>query len=268
MRPFYFSALIAGLRSRSFQMILLLGLLLVGGAYLASMFSPRQPQTVALDVGLSGLRITLVMLALFWVQELFGKEIERRTVVLMLAYPVARSRYVLGRFIGIASLLALAILMIGLLLWLAVLLADRGYAAARPVALGLPYWITLLGIYLDVLVVAAFAMCLSALSTVLLLPLALGAIFAVVGRGLGAVIDFLLVRQGDGDEAMVAQFGPIINILRWILPDLSRLDWRDWPLYQIVPESNMLLWAAMMALGFMALLLAIGIRVFRHREFF
>ena len=68
MWQFMLSAGRAGLRSRSIQAILILGALLVGVAYLAASFSPRQPQTVALDVGLSGLRVTLVLFSLFWVQ--------------------------------------------------------------------------------------------------------------------------------------------------------------------------------------------------------
>lgn len=267
MKTFFLSSLVAGLRSRSFQLILLLGLLLVGVAFLAAMFSPRQPQTVALDVGLSGLRFTLVLLALFWVQELFGREIDRRTVALALAYPVPRSHYVLGRFAGIAALLALAILIMALLLWGAVLFADRGYQALRPVALGLPYWATVAAVYLDVLVVAAFALCLSALSTVSMLPVALSAIFAIVAKGLGAVVDFLLVRQGDGDAQMLAQFGPVIRVLHWLLPDLSRLDWRDWTLYQLPPSGGSLIFSMVMGIAYMTVLLIIGVKVFERREF-
>ncbi|MFZ3037141.1 MAG: hypothetical protein WA112_07700 [Rugosibacter sp.] len=78
MWQFMLSAWRAGLRSRSIQGVLVLGILLMGVAYLSASFSPRQPQTVALDVGLSGLRFSLVLFALFWVQELVGREIESR----------------------------------------------------------------------------------------------------------------------------------------------------------------------------------------------
>jgi Flp pilus assembly protein protease CpaA len=78
MISFLLSAWRAGLRSRSIQGVLVLGILLMGVAYLSASFSPRQPQTVALDVGLSGLRFSLVLFALFWIQELVGREIESR----------------------------------------------------------------------------------------------------------------------------------------------------------------------------------------------
>ena len=267
MKYFLHTTLLSGLRSRIFQLILFLGVLLVGVAYLASMFSPRQPQTVALDVGLSGMRITLVLLGLFWVLELFSREVEQKTVILNLSYPVDRSCYVLGRFFGIASLLALAAVVIASLLWVAVLASSGGYPAARQVALGWPYVMTVLGLYVDVLVVTAFALCLATLSTVMMLPLALGGIFAIAGKSLGSVIDFLLVRQGDGDDQIVSRFGPVIEVLRWVLPDLSRLDWRNWPLYQLPPEGGAIVWTLLMAFSFAMLFLGVGIGVFRRREF-
>lgn len=262
------TAVVSGLRSRSFQAILILGVLMVAVAYLASMFSPRQPQTVALDVGISGLRITMVLLALFWTQELFGREIDSKSVMLTLAYPVSRAAYVIGRFAGIAQLLLIAAMLLATLLWLSVLTSGGGYAAALPVALGTPYWATIAGIYLDVLVVMAFAFCVTTTSTVLMLPLALGGMFAVSARLLGLVADLLLVRHGDGDQGLAEKFGPVIEVLRWVLPDLSRLDWRDWPLYQQYPGTEGILWSVVMALAFSGALLAIAVNAFNKREFY
>jgi Cu-processing system permease protein len=84
-------------------LILVLGMLLVGVAFLAASFSPRQPKTVTMDVGFSGIRFSLVLFAVFWVQELVGREVERRTVLYALAYPVGRAAYLLGRFFGVLA---------------------------------------------------------------------------------------------------------------------------------------------------------------------
>ncbi len=267
MLPLIRSTWLSGFRGRSFQMVFALGLLLVGVAYLASMFSPRQPQTVALDVGLSGLRFALVLQVLFWVQELVGREIERKTVTLVLSYPVRRSRYVLGRFLGIALLLLTATMMLAMLLWLVVLISDRDYPAARHVALGLPYWMSVFALYCDVLVVLAFALCLASLSTVTMLPLALGSVFAIVGRSIGAVMDFVLVRGADGDAELADRFGPVLQVVGRLLPDLSRLDWRDWPLYNLSPDYSAMGWSLVMAAAYAMLLLALAVLAFNRREF-
>ena len=100
MRVFIWSAVLSGLRSHSFQLLVVLSLLIIGVAWLAANFSARHPATLALDVGISGMRAILVFMSLFWVQELIGRDIERKTVMFALSYPVPRSHYLLGRFCG------------------------------------------------------------------------------------------------------------------------------------------------------------------------
>lgn len=265
MWQFMLSSGRAGLRSRSIQSILILGALLMGIAYLAAFFSPRQPQTVALDVGLSGLRITLVLFALFWVQELVAREIERRTVLFALTYPVPRGRYLVGRFFGIAALLALAAVLLGLLLWLVVLALGKGYEQGFAVVLGWPYWSSVAGAWVDAVVVAAFAVWVATFSTVPMLPLALGLAFAIAGKSLGAVAEYL-TKGADGDPALM-RFAPIIDAIQWVLPDLSRLDWRAWPMYGLAPDGQAVALGLLMAASYMGLLLALAVMTFTRRDF-
>lgn len=265
MWQFMLSAGRAGLRSRSIQSILILGTLLVGVAYLSASFSPRQPQTVALDVGLSGLRITLVLFSLYWVQELVAREIERRTVLYALTYPVARGHYIVGRYLGVLGLLALAALLLGMLLWLVVLIQGKGYTQGFAVALGFPYWLTVAGLWVDAAVVTAFALWVASFATVSILPLALGLAFAVAGKSLGAVAEYL-AKGADGDIELM-RFAPIINAIQWVLPDLSRLDWRNWPMYGLAPDGQAVALGLILALSYALLLLTLAVMTFTRREF-
>lgn len=267
MWPFIVSTLRAGIRSKSIHAVLALGVLLIFVAFLAASFSMRQPMTVALDVGFSGLRFALMLLALFWALDLFSKEIDRKTIVFVLAYPHPRSQYLLGRFFGIVLLLLLAAIVIGLLLLLAVAFSGLHYEQEHRVQLGWGYWATVLGLWLDAVVVAAFALLIASLSTVTLLPLALGGMFAVGAKALGPVLDFLQ-RGADGDAKLAAQFGPIVRWIQWLLPDLSRLDWRFWPMYGVAPEFSTLLLSLGMALGYAIMMLALASLIFSRRELF
>lgn len=266
MFEFMTSGLRSGLRGRSFQAVFVLGISIIGLAYLSGFFSPRQPQTVALDIGFSGLRFCLVLLNLFWVQELMAREIDRRVILFSLAYPVNRGAFLVGRFAAMLLLSLLAALVLGLLLLLAVLLAGGQYSQEFPVALGLPFWATVLGLTLDAAVVGAFAMCIAALSTVSALPLALGAAFAIAGKALGATIDYLS-RGADGDAELLGRYDPAIALIKWVLPDLSRLDWRDWALYRLVPDFTALGWSVLAAVVYGGLLLLIASHLFAKREF-
>ncbi|PKO83510.1 MAG: hypothetical protein CVU17_07920 [Betaproteobacteria bacterium HGW-Betaproteobacteria-11] len=265
MWQFMLSAGRAGLRSRSVQFILIVGALLVGIAYLSASFSPRQPQTVALDVGLSGLRITLTLFSLFWVQELVAREIERRTVLLALTYPVARSRYIIGRYLGVLGLVALAAVLLGMLLWVVVLSLGKGYAQGFSVVLGFPYWGTVTGLWVDAAVVAAFALWVSTFATIPMLPLALGLAFAVGGKSLGAVAEYL--AKGAEGDADLMRLKPVIEAIQYILPDLSRLDWRNWPLYGLAPDGQAVGLGLLLAASYSALLLALAVMTFTRREF-
>jgi Cu-processing system permease protein len=264
----YFSnAWLCGLRARSFHGVLVIALATIAIAYLAGAFSPRQPQTVILDVGITGLRLSLLLLILFWVQELITREIERKTVYFALAYPASRASYILGRYLGVLVLAGVALLIMGLLLWLVVLFKglQGGFAQQFPPHLGLPYWITLLGIWVDGMVVGAFALWLATFSTVSLMPIACGLAFAIAGRSLGAVLDFIR-RGADGDKALAESFGPLLDALQWVLPDLSRLDWRVWTLYG-QPPGESLLWALVAAAAMTACFLVLAIASFNRREF-
>ena len=265
MWQFMLSAWRAGLRSRSIQAILILGALLVGVAYLAASFSPRQPQTVALDVGLSGLRITLILFALFWVQELVAREIERRTVLFALTYPVARGHYIIGRYLGVLGLIALAAVLLGMLLWAVVLSLSKGYAQAFAIAPGIPYWSTVAGLWLDAAVVTAFALWVATFSTVPMLPLALGLAFAVAGKSLGAVVEYL-AKGAEGDMELM-RLAPIIDAIQWVLPDLSRLDWRVWPMYGMAPDAQAVGFGLILAASYAALLLTLAVMTFTRRDF-
>ena len=265
MWQFMLSAGRAGLRSRSIQAILILGALLVGVAYLAASFSPRQPQTIALDVGLSGLRITLILFSLFWVQELVAREIERRTVLFALTYPVARGHYIVGRYLGVLGLIALAAALLGMLLWAVVLSLSKSYAQGFAIAPGFPYWSTVAGLWVDAAVVTAFALWVATFSTVPMLPLALGLAFAIAGKSLGAVADYL-AKGAEGDKDLM-RFAPIIDAIQWVLPDLSRLDWRNWPMYGLTPDGQAVALGLVLAACYAALLLTLAVMTFTRRDF-
>lgn len=263
---FVIAVIRSGFRSRSFHSVLALGLAVVVVAFLAASFSPRHPQTVALDVGLSGLRFALVLMGLFWVQDFVSREVERKTVLHGLSYPVARSQYLLGRLAGILLLLMLAALLLSLLLMLAVVNTGGGYEQEFPVYLGPPYWATIGGLLLGVWVITSFAFFLASLSTVSFLPLALGVAFAIAAQSLGAVSQYL-AGGADGQTALVERYAPIVAVVRWVLPDLSRLDWRDWPMYGIQPGATDVLQSVLMAIAYGTAMYVLAAIVFRKRDF-
>lgn len=254
-----------GWRGVGLRVLLPLALLVMVASVLGSGFSGRQPSSVALDVGLTGLRLVLLVVALLWVQDLFARDIERKTVYFMLAYPLTRTHYLLSRFLTVALLALVALALIGGLLWLSMQL-NSGYVQATPVATGHKYLLVLLGIWLDALVVTAFALCIASLSTTPFLPLILGLCFGMAARGLGPTLDFLMHGE-RASSFQVALFGPVLEYAFLWLPDLSRLDWRPIALYDLPVVWDMFGLAVLSALGYIGLLLALASAIFGRRSF-
>lgn len=267
MWTFFLTAIRSGFRSRAVLLILVLGTLLVGVAFLAASFSPRQPKTVTMDVGFSGVRFSLALFAVLWVQELVAREVERRAILYAVAYPISRAAYLLGRFFGVAGLLAVAAAGLGSLLWLSVVFSGGEYSQSYGVLVGWPYWVTIFGLWVDAVVVAAFTLWIATLSTVQMLPVALGSLFAIGGKSLGAVLDYM-ERGADGDRDLMARYGPLLQIIQHLLPDLSRVDWRVWPMYGIVPAEGALFFGLLLTVGYTVALLAMAVMTFARREFF
>lgn len=254
----------AGIRGVGLRVLLIVAGFVLLVSLLAAGFSGRQPSTVALDVGLSGLRFAMLILVLLWVQDLFARDIERKTVYFVLAYPITRWQYLLSRFATVALLALAALLVIGGLLWLS-LQREMEYEQLRPVNLGAKYLLVMFSIWLDALVICSFALFLASLSTTPFLPLLLGFAFGLAARGLGPALDFL--RGTRSDPVHVSLFGPVLEYSYVWLPDLSRLDWRPLALYDLSVPWSVLGLAVINAMGFAGVMLGLAGLIFQRRNF-
>lgn len=254
----------AGIRSHSFKAIIILALALIVASHAAGALSGRHQQTVGLDVGLSGIRLALTLLLLFWQQELVGREIDKKTVFFVLTYPLPRSFYLLGRYAGIACLLLLATVFMGLALAVA---THFGYGDGdRLVRLGVPYWLTLFFVWLDMLVVVSFGCMLGSFASSSLIPFVLTLAFAFGARSIGLVLAFLAAPGSEGAD-IAPQFMPILDAIGWVLPDLSRLDVRISTLYNIPFDWHMLSQTSLMMVAYIGTMLGLACLFFNKREF-
>lgn len=255
-----------GVRCHSFRALAVLGLLLLAAAWLSGAFSLRQPSVVALDVGISGLRLLGTFFVLYWVQEVFVKDIERRTVSVMLAYPVSRSAYVIGRWLGVLMLVTAMLGFWGLGLGILSQFSAWGYAGDVRPHVDSGFVVVLLGILLDLVAVSVFVVWLASFAQTMLLPFLGGCAFALAGRLLGPSIDYLRF-SALADKHMAEHMLPLLDALRWLIPDLSRLDWRSITLYGAWPTGGELFGSVAMVLGYTLVFAIVATINYRRREF-
>lgn len=258
----------SGFRGRGVRLVAFLGFLTASAAWLAAEFSGRQPETVALDIGFSLIRLFGALLVLFWITELLAKDVERRTIYFVLAYPFPRSIYIFSRFLAVAGLAAMVVIGLGLFSLAAWwLVAHSGYQQAAPIHLrgmGLP--LTLFLIWLDLLTIGAFTLLIAALSTTPMLAFFVGMAFAISARSLGPILAYL-ATDDPGAQKLAPTYQPLLDAIHWIIPDLSRLDVRATVLYGTHPEIGTLLWSGLHVAFYSLIVLILAVAVFQRREF-
>lgn len=220
------------LRARFFSLSIWLLIALATIVLIAAQFSGRQPATVALDVGLSAIRIALPIVIVLLVQELFTREFDRRYFLTSLAYPRPRHRMLLGRFVAAFTLVVALLIVMSLVLMLLVWFVGRDYAQTTPVALDHHYLLTIVFIALDLFVILSMA-CLLAIVASTPSFILIGTLgFVIVARSFSTII--ILLTQQQELVSNPEAYRHSLGILSYLLPDLGALDIRGTALYGIM----------------------------------
>jgi hypothetical protein len=104
-------------RMKTFYFLMLFALLLIGASVFMARLSFQQEFQILKDVSLGAMSIFSSLLAIVATALLIPQDIENRTIYSILAKPVPRFEYLLGRMAGVFMLLAISlIIMTGLFL--------------------------------------------------------------------------------------------------------------------------------------------------------
>lgn len=254
------------LRARFGSIAFWLVVILCVVVWMSAQFSGRQPATVALDVGLSLIRIMLPVLGILMLQELISREFERRYFLVSLTYPRPRQHFLLGRLTGLFCLLSLLLVVLACLLAAIVAWVGQWYAQGTPVSLGAPYWLTIAFILLDLFVVLSLGTLLAVVASTpsFVLIGALG--FMLIARTFAAIIALL---QEDAWLVSDAEtYSNSLGLLSYLLPDLGALDVRMTALYgrmEFLPGDWP--WLLLSSLTYAAAFLALAVWALNRKRF-
>jgi hypothetical protein len=95
-------------RQRVFYFALIFALILIASSVLMARFSFQQEFQILKDVSLGAMSLVTSLLAVVTTARLLSQDVEDRTVYTILAKPVPRFEYLLGRLFGVLLLLAIS----------------------------------------------------------------------------------------------------------------------------------------------------------------
>jgi len=115
------NTLVESLRQRVLLVLLLFGIVLTGASFYFTNFTFQEEFKFLKDVGSAAISVTGLLIAMIGAAQLIPGEIERRTIYTVLSKPVRRSEFILGKYLGLLSLLTLMValmsLIFGAVLW-------------------------------------------------------------------------------------------------------------------------------------------------------
>jgi len=103
------------IRQKVFYFLLIFALLLIGASFFMDFLRPELQFQVLKDVSLGAMSVFTWLLAVLATAMLLPKDIEDRTLYTILAKPVPRSEYLLGKLCGVILLLAISTLVMSMM---------------------------------------------------------------------------------------------------------------------------------------------------------
>ncbi|PYQ49401.1 MAG: ABC transporter permease [Acidobacteria bacterium] len=236
-------------RERVLYNLVFFAIIMTLSGLLLGQLSIRQDEKIIKDVGLAAMDLFGTLIAIFVGVGLVSKEIDKRSLFPLLAKPVSRDEFLLGKFAGLAFTLLVNVAVMAAGLYLTLLATHQ---SADPALLKAVYGI-LLGLALTVALALLFSVFTSAaLASVCTVSV------VVAGRFSDVVQNMREVAPGAPQW--------LIQGLYYAVPNFRNFDLKDRVVYGDPVTRGDLVWITAYAAVYMAAVLGVAMAAFRSRE--
>jgi ABC-type transport system involved in multi-copper enzyme maturation permease subunit len=242
------------IRDRVLYLIGFFAFLLVAATVLLPEVSAGNEAKIVLDVGLAAIGLLGLVIAVFVGTGLVNKEIEKRTVFILMSKPLSRVEFIVGKHLGLSAVLAVLVVAMTAI-YLGILTISQVSYPLSSILLAVLYQ------FFELSLITAVAILFGVFTSSLLATLLTFAVY-LMGHFSRDLVSLGSLSKNPGIEQ-------VTQGLYLILPDLSRLNLKNLAVYgaDLLPPPLELLSNALYGLVYTVLLLAIATVVFSRREF-
>ncbi len=209
-------------------------------------------QKIFLDLGLAAIGLLGVIVAVFVGTGLINKEIDKRTILVLIPKPLSRAEFILGKHLGLSGVLAV---MLGVMLVIYLLMLSGMKVSFQ----ALPLIVSVFYLGLELILIAAVAIAFGVFTSSILATLMTFGVY-LMGHISKDLIQLGIISKN-------ANILAITQNIYLILPDLERLNFRNEAVYGLLPSADVLIGNALYSLVYTGLLLGISILIFSRRQF-
>jgi Cu-processing system permease protein len=252
-------------RERVLFSIVAFAVLLMAASYLIGQLTAGQDIKIIKDLGLAAMSLLGLFIAIFIGVGLVAREIDRRSIYAVLAKPVRRHEFIIGKYLGLVGtlLVNLAVMAIAYYLVLAYLgstlpAATVAASPAPPADPRLLLAIAMIGF--ELALVTAVALFWSTFSSSALMSVGLTAGLYIAGQ-FGADLKNMQDVVASPVAVMVGKG------LYYVLPNFAAFDIKAQVVHALPIERGYVLLTSGYAAVYIALLLVASVMIFSRRDF-
>lgn len=249
LRSVAYNTYLESVRQRLFFGVVFFALLLMLTALVLKDISVHQDKKIVADIGLGAIDFFGTIIAIFIGADLICRDVERRTLHLLLVKPLKREEFILGRYLGLCLTLLTSVILMGLGLSLALWTVSGEFSWSLAKAV---YSLTL-----QLFLMGAISVFFSTTSSRVLAILGSTAI-AVLGRLTDVLKNASVVVEGFPDW--------LGKTMYFALPNLLNFDLKNRAVYGDFIPTEVLVNLTVYALAYSVVLLALGALSFRRRD--
>jgi ABC-type transport system involved in multi-copper enzyme maturation permease subunit len=240
------------IRDRILYFIGFFTLLLILAWRLLPEISAGASNKIFIDFGLGAIGILSTIVAIFIGTELINKEIEKRTVLVLIPKPVSRAEFIIGKHMGLSAVLIVMVLTMTVI-YLSLLTFSGTNYPLYPIILSIVF------LLLELILITAVALLFGVFTSSILATLMSFGIY-LMGNFSNELVELGKLSKNSNITVLTKN-------LYLLLPDLSRLNLRNDAVYGVIPNIDRLLSNGLYGIVYTIFLLAIAIWLFSQKEF-
>jgi len=237
-------------RSKLMMSLGFLGLGLIVLCYVASEFAYGAPAKIALDVGLGIMSLSNVAIATLIGSTLIAREIEQKTLYMILSRPISRFAFLFGKITGLSSVLILNSILLGAISSSLYLYFERQLD-------NLVLWVVYFSI-IEAIIVLLFAVLFSLLTNTTLSVIYTVGIY-IVGNAINETSKMLFAKSS-------LIISSILKAGVLFIPSFYRLNLKDFVIYKQSVSSEYLINTHVYILLYLVALITTVHLVFKNKN--
>jgi len=239
------------LRDKVLYSLLFFAAAMIGIAMILDQITIGEPTKIVKDFGLAAIEFFGVMVAIFVGIGLVYKEIERKTILNVLSKPIYRHQFIIGKYLGLVMTLLVEVVLMSTALIALLYVYEGKIDFILLYAIGM--------IFLELMIVVAFALLFSSFSTPIL-----SGLFTMSLYMIGHLTADLLAFGRRADSLALKH---LTTGLYYVIPNLEYFNIKGQVVHHVPVESEYLYLAISYGLCYILIILLVSILVFQRREF-